>query len=282
MAGFIEAMRATLTEFSGEQRRTPPALPSTLPPSVLPVVSAGVHQLISYQGPDYAQLYLDRLRRFAGRKTVSEPLFAEIARLLAQRMSYLDPIALSQAALAAHGDGARADERHCLDLDELLAACPAMISEQVLEALHWVGWQHRPVTVRFRATSPFGRQRLRAQAALRRWRLLSPRYARERALTERWLHMIDRCLSKQPQAAGAVVASAELLQGCGAAYRARLAAWHLIIDGLAKPVFDGALMLPDLAGAIETARGTVSDDPQQPALRRVIAQVREQAAPAAG
>ncbi|MCK7473818.1 MAG: hypothetical protein MZV49_10465 [Rhodopseudomonas palustris] len=39
-------------------------------------------------------------------------------------MSYLDPIALSQAALAAHGDGARADERHCLDLDELLAACP--------------------------------------------------------------------------------------------------------------------------------------------------------------
>ncbi|MCK7473817.1 MAG: hypothetical protein MZV49_10460 [Rhodopseudomonas palustris] len=65
MAGFIEAMRATLTELSGEQRRTPPALPSTLPPSVLPMVSAGVRKLISYQSPDYAQLYLDRLRRFA-------------------------------------------------------------------------------------------------------------------------------------------------------------------------------------------------------------------------
>ncbi|MCK7473820.1 MAG: hypothetical protein MZV49_10475 [Rhodopseudomonas palustris] len=45
-------------------------------------------------------------------------------------------------------------------------------------------------------------------------------------------------------------------------------------------MFDGALMLPDLAGAIETARGAVSDDPQQPALRRLIAQIREQAAPA--
>ncbi|MCK7473819.1 MAG: hypothetical protein MZV49_10470 [Rhodopseudomonas palustris] len=65
--------------------------------------------------------------------------------------------------------------------------------------------------MRFRATNRLGRQRLRAQAALRRWRLLSPRYARERALTERWLHMIDRCLSKQPQATGAVVADAELL-----------------------------------------------------------------------
>lgn len=282
MAGFIEAMRATLTDLSGEQRRAPPTLPSLLPPSAQPVVSAGVQQLLSYQGAGYAQLYLDRLRRFAGRNTVSEPLLGEIARLLAQRMSYQDPIALSQAALAGQVDGAFADQRHRLDLEELVAALPAVVSEQVLEALHWIGWQHRPITVRFCASGRIGRQRLRLQAALRRWRLLSPRYARERALTERWLHMIDRCLSKQPHAVGAVVASAELLHGCGAAYRARLAAWHLIIDGLAKPVFDGALMLPDLAGAIETARGAVSDDPQQPELRRVITQIRDQAAPAAG
>ncbi len=192
MAGFIEAMRATLTELSGEQRRTPPDLPAWLPPSVLPVVSAGVHQLINYQGPGYAQLYLDRLRRFAGRKTVSEPLFAEIARLLAQRMSYLDPIALSQAALAAHGDGARADERHCLDLDELLAACPAMISEQVLEALHWVGWQHRPVTVRFRATSAGGAAALAAVVAA-----LYPRARFDRALAA-----YDRPLPEQTATGG--------------------------------------------------------------------------------
>ena len=40
-----------------------------------------------------------------------------------------------------------------------------------------------------------------------------------------------------------------MIHDYGDVYRRGLADWHLMIDGLAKPTFDGALALPDLAGA---------------------------------
>jgi hypothetical protein len=53
----------------------------------------------------------------------------------------------------------------------------------------------------------------------------------------------------------------------------------LIIDGLAKPAFDGALALPDLAGAIKEARETAMPDPRHAALKRKIAEIRARTAP---
>ncbi|MFX7844779.1 DUF6537 domain-containing protein, partial [Acinetobacter baumannii] len=88
------------------------------------------------------------------------------------------------------------------------------------------------------------------EAGLKRWRLFSVRYAKERIWVERWLHMIDRSLTKQPGATAAIVQTATMIRGYGDPYRQGLADWHAIIDGLAKPTFDGALALSDLAGAI--------------------------------
>ena len=61
----------------------------------------------------------------------------------------------------------------------------------------------------------------------------------------------------------------------------------LIIDGLAKPTFDGVLPLADLAGAIAEARAAAMPDPRQVALKRIIAEIRARslsarAKPAAG
>ena len=89
---------------------------------------------------------------------------------------------------------------------------------------------------------------------MRRWRLFSVRYGKELMWVERWLHMIDRSLTKQPAAAAEIVQTASMIQGYGDGYRQGLADWHAIIDGLAKPTFDGALPLPDLAAAIVQAR----------------------------
>uniref|UniRef100_Q07JY9 DUF6537 domain-containing protein n=1 Tax=Rhodopseudomonas palustris (strain BisA53) TaxID=316055 RepID=Q07JY9_RHOP5 len=280
MAGFIDAIRATLTEMAGTDAAEPPALPAKLPEAVRPVANQCVQDLITYQGPSYAQLYLDRLRRFIGRKGVDDALFIEIARLLALRMCYEDPISLAQLALEAHRRGTPVDEKRELRLDELVSALPEVISEQLLELLDWLRWRDKRVRMRFHSTSRIGRRRLRIEASLRRWRMLSPHYVRERALVERWLHMIDRCLTKQPAAVAAVVRTAELLRGCGLAYRNKLIAWNLIIDGLAKPVFDGALVLPDLSCAINRARAAVGDDLQQAALRQTIADIRAEAAAA--
>ena len=65
------------------------------------------------------------------------------------------------------------------------------------------------------------------------------------------------------------------------AYRQGLADWHAIIDGLAKPTFDGTLRLPDLAGAIAEARAAALPDPRQAALKRTIAEIRARALGAA-
>ena len=74
-----------------------------------------------------------------------------------------------------------------------------MVAEPVLDVLECVDWTHKPVSIRFSTASRWGIRRLKIEASLRRWRLFSVRYAKERVWVERWLHMIDRSLSKQPR-----------------------------------------------------------------------------------
>lgn len=278
-------MRSMLAELLGEAVDVAtPYLPEGLPEPAIPIVSDAVNRLIDYQGPNYAKLYLDRLRRFIGRRDVDDALLTEIARLMDARMCYDDPIRIAQLTLAEAGidkggPAARGvDHRHRFRLDELVSALPEMIADPLLETIEFVGWLHKPMTIRFNATSWLGIKRLKFEAWLRRWRKLSVRYPKERAWVERWLHMIDRSLCKQPEAASAVVRTAAMIQGHGDAYRQGMADWNLIIDGLAKPTFDGVLVLPDLAGAIAKARAAAMPDPRQVALKRVIAEVRAEAA----
>src|SRR6202022_4237286 len=89
--------------------------------------------------------------------------------------------------------------------------------------------------------------------------------------------MIARSLAKQPKATFAIVQTATMVEGYGDAYRQGLADWHAIIDGLAKPTFDGALPLADLAAAVAEARAAAMPDPRQTALKRTIADIRARA-----
>ena len=283
MAGVLSSLRYLLADIIGDDDEAPPFLPDGLPEGAAPIVSEGIHLLIDYQGPSYAGLYVDRLRRFVGRRGVDDVMFGEIARLMAMRMSYEDPIRIAQTKLAETemASGAPnvrfADDVRKFRLDELIGALPAIVAEPVLDALEWVGWLHMPVSIRFSTASRWGIRRLKIEAGLRRWRLFSVRYAKERAWVERWLHMIDRSLTKQPPAASAIVQTATMVQGYGDAYRQGLADWHAIIDGLVKPTFDENLPLADLAAAVAEARAAVTPDPRQAALKRTIAEIRARA-----
>ena len=98
---------------------------------------------MDYQGSGYAQLYVDRVRRFIGRPGVDEAMLGEIARLMALRMSYQDPIRIAQLKLAefeaAAGDPRvpSADDVGKFRLDELIGALPAAVAEPALDALEW-------------------------------------------------------------------------------------------------------------------------------------------------
>jgi uncharacterized protein DUF6537 len=286
LAGFVAPIRSTLAELLGEDDDSLPCLPAGLSDAVQPIAIEAVHGLMDYQGAGYAQLYLDRLKRFVGRRNVDDALLGAIALLMATRMSYEDPIRMAQLKLAEveirqnRPQDTFVDDVRKLRLDEMVASLPGTVADPVLAVLEWGGWLHMPVTRRFSTASRWSIRRLRIEASLRRWRLHSVRYAKERAMVERWLHMIDRSLTKQPEAASAIAETATMVHGYGHLYRQGLADWHLIIDGLAKPTFDGALKLPDLAGAIAEARAAALPDPRQAALKRTIAAIRARASAA--
>ena len=283
MADVWSSIRYLLADFIGDEGGASPFLPDGLPDAAVPIASEGIERLIDYQGAGYAQLYVDRLKRFVGRRGVDDVMFREIARLMALRMSYDDPIRIAQIKLAELDAGSgtpgaqTGDEVRKFRWDELVGALPATVADPLLGILGWLGWLHRPVSIRFSTAGRFGVRRLKIEAGLRRWRLFSVRYGTERAWVERWLHMIDRSLTKQLQAAPEIVQTATMIEGYGDGYRQGVADWHLIIDGLAKPTFDGALALPDLAGAIKQARAVALPDPRQAALKRKIAELRARA-----
>ena len=276
--GILSSLRYLFEDFIGEEDGTPPSLPEELPKVAAPVVSDGISLLTHYQGAHYAQLYVDRVRRFIGRPGVDATMLCDIARLMAARMSYEDPIRIAQLKLAQLSEGkAPSVDVRKIRFDELIGALPAVAGERALKMLDIIRWRHRRVSIRFSTKSRLGIRRLELEAALKRWRLFSIRYAEERAWVERWLHMISRALTKQPKAAPAIIDSANMIKGYGDPYRHGLADWHIIIDGLVKPTIDGALQLPDLAGAIAEAREAIVADRRQVALKRKIAEIRVRA-----
>jgi hypothetical protein len=284
LSDFRESLRYLFADIIGEQDGSMPHLPPGLPEAVVPAASDAIHLLIEYQGTRYAKLYVDRLKRFIGKRGVNEAMLLDIARLMAMRMSYEDAIRIAQLKLLeleAHPDTPRADDVRRLRLDEMVEALPTVVAEPLLDVLNWLGWVHKRVKIHFSTANRFSIRRLKIEAALRRWRRYSIRYSKEREWVERWLHMIDRALTRQPAAAPAIIATATMVQGYGDAYRHGLADWHAIIDGLVKPTFDGVLHLPDLAGAIAEARAAAMPDPRQAALRRKIAEIRARGEPGA-
>ncbi|MGJ4940155.1 DUF6537 domain-containing protein [Bradyrhizobium sp. HKCCYLS1011] len=283
MASILSSLRYLFADVIGDDDAPTPFLPEGLPEAAASIVSEHIHLLIDYQGPSYAQLYVDRIRRFVGRPHVDTAMLCEIARLLALRMAYEDLIRIAELKLAELEAGAMARHRAIHDirrfrLDELVAVLPEAAANSLMTAFEKVGWlRRRRMSLRFSIASKGAVSRLKSFAALKRWRLLSVRYAEERIWVERWLHMIARCLDKQPASAPALIATATMVQGQGDAYWQGLADWHAIVNGLAKPTFDGALPLADLGGAIAEARAAAMPDPRQAALKRTIAQIRARA-----
>ena len=279
MASFVSSLRYLLADVIGEDDSALPFLPQGLPDEAITPVSDAIHLLMDYQSASYAQLYVDRLRRFMGRQDIDAATFCEIARLMAMRMRYEDPIRIAQLKLAELESAGRAPSTDVktFRLDELIDSLPAPVADRALEALNMVGWLHKRVSIPFSTTSRWSVRRLKLEAGLKRWRQFSKRFEHERLWVERWLHMISRSIVKQPDATPAVVETATMVQGYGDVYRQGLADWHAIIDGLAKPAFDGALPLSDLSDAIAEARAAIMPDPRQVALKRKIAQIRARA-----
>ena len=276
----LKPIRSAISALRKPEDRTPPPMPDGLDPAVVPLVEAGIHQMLDYQSVGYADLYVDRISRFIGRPDVDAALHADIARLLAARMAFRDPIRVAQRRLA-EVDGASPDPdirpgaRFIrFSLAEVVALLPRAAADSVSPVVEMVGWQDVQVPVWLDISGRAGIRALQLLAWFRRFRLRSVRYPKERAAVERWLHMIDRALVKRPEAVQEVVTSAEIIHGYGKRYSQTLANWHLLIDSLAKPVFDGKQRVDDLPAALAEARAAAVSDPTGVELRKVIDEIK--------
>src|SRR4051812_27311384 len=151
MAGVTNVIRATIGEIAGIHDVAQAELPAGLPASVRPIAQDAVALLVDYQSQAYAQLYCDRLRRFIGKRGVDEGLLAEIAQLLAMRMSYLDPIRIAQLKLQEPETPGRkppVDKRR-FRLDELVSSLPEIVGDPAMWALEHIACAHRTAPIRF-------------------------------------------------------------------------------------------------------------------------------------
>lgn len=284
MANILKPVWALTSWLLGEDSHDMPPLPRGLPEDFASAIEAHVRMLIEYQNTEYAVLYLDRLGRFHGRHGVSDALFREIADLLAWRMSVNDPInvariVLGKAELADAGRLELTNNLYRPEVQEIVAMLPRDYAEMVVDGL--TAMKMLRGRLRLHIDRPWGRARLRLFVLFRRIRPQSLRYAKESSSTERWLHMIDRALTRQPSAVAEVVRSIAIVRGQGAAWRLALANWDLIITRLVKPVFDGELVLPELAEALVRACNAATADPSGGELLRTISEIRATAEQAA-
>jgi hypothetical protein len=269
----------------GEDGQQIPSLPQGLPAELAQALDRHVRMLVEFQNTEYAELYLDRLGRFHERHGVDTGLFHEIADLLAVRMSFNDPIRVSQIVLerAPLADPANRtidppNNVYRPEVQEFVGMFPREYAETIADTLAWMKMLRGRMRIRLDGNR--GRARLRFFLKFRRIRPQSLRHGRESSSIERWLHMVDRALTKQPGATAEVVRSVRIIRGFGANHRLSLENWNLIINSLAKPAFDGALVLPNLAAALAAACSAALNDASGEELRRTIADIRSTAASA--
>jgi len=274
--------RSGLDLVLGDESRQPPPLPEGWPAELVATAQDAVDRLTDYQNAEYAQLYLSRLERFIRRRGISRELLAELTTLLAIRMSYSDPIWVAQRRLAQVLQGDRSDVQEAIrfPLEDIVSLLPVAAAEGVSTALVAIGRANLRVPLRFTARTGAGVVKLKTIALLRRLRPRSLRYPKERALVERWLHMIDRSLTKRPEAAIEIARTASIIGGSGEAYHRSVDRWHAIIDNLVKPVFDGVADVPNLRSAVARLRSEAESGADRDRLLHVIDEIKSAAATA--
>jgi indolepyruvate ferredoxin oxidoreductase beta subunit len=246
----------------------------SLPREAAEITVEGVRRLTDYQNKRYAELYLERIERFAKNKNTSAELIRELARLLAVRMSFEDTIRVAQLKIregrierlrreaGVHGEALiRVSEFMKPGPEEIFSMLPPKSGRAVLRWIERRGWSERSIKMKVSTTSFFGYLRLRLLAGLRWWRPRTLRYAEEKAWIERWLDLAERTLARDEEAAKAVVASAGLVKGYGETMKRGLKNWNTLADFVIEPFLEGKLPRDHFADAVTQGRLAALKDP---------------------
>ena len=260
---------------------------SEFPAAARSVLASAVARLTDYQDASYAELYLARVGGFVGRRGSDGPFIRELARHLALRMSVEDVIRVAQLKLRATRverlrRESSANSGDIIDVTEYLKPGP----EEVLGLLpprlgRWLLGRVRPDRswpLKVRSTRLSGFLRLKALAALKRWRPRTLKFAEEEAWVRRWLGLVERSLAVDPAAAREVIATAALVRGYAETYKRGQANWTRIAAAIIEPALAGQLKGVAFADAVLQARLAAVKDPDGDTLGQTIAAIEARSA----
>jgi indolepyruvate ferredoxin oxidoreductase beta subunit len=258
-----------------------------LPREAAELALEGIRRLTDFQNERYAELYLHRLERFAKHPNADAAFLRELARLLAVRMSFEDTIRVAQLKLregrierlrreSGAGDDAliRVSEFMKPGPEEIFSMLPPRLARSVLGFIERRGWSDRSVKMKVSTTSFFGFIRLRLLAGLRWWRPRTLRYAEETVWTDRWLYLCERALTRDTEAAKAVVETARLVKGYGETMKRGLANWNMLAEHVIEPFLAGAFPQRQFADAVTQGRIAALADPEGKPLFALVEALR--------
>ena len=263
----------------------------TYPADVQSLVSEGVKRLVDYQGPAYAQLYLERLApvlavdRERGGESRKWALTAETGRYLALMMSYEDIIRVAdlksrrsrferirKEVLAGDAEPVRMTEFLKPGFDEITSVMPPWLGRPVLKWAMGNAWARDfNFAMRVRSDTVWGFLRLWTLAKLRFYRPRTFRYATEQEAIGTWISAIKEAAARHYGLAVEIAELANLRKGYSDTHRRGIANFARILNEIALPGAKGEADPAWAAEALTTARTAALADPEGDALDRAMA-----------
>lgn len=211
----------------------------------------GVKRLLDYQGRKYAKQYLDRLDTVVGLDQAARgwKLTAEVARLLALRMSYEDIIRVADLKTRAERSERVRQEVKAKPhepiltteflkpgLEEVTALLPRFIGSPLMNFAMKRGWQDSlNVGLYLRTNTVFGFTLLWSTGRLRFLRPWTWRYSEEQSQIENWLETTRQAARLNYDFGIEVCRCARLIKGYGSTHRRGSANFNRIFEEAVLP-----------------------------------------------
>lgn len=296
LAGFDAGIAAVTSPSPARPAVEDQQATSDLDARARPIIELGVARLLDYQGPAYAQLYLDRLQRIreAERQAGGDgSLLRETARQLAVRMAFDDVIRVAQLKIepgrfervrqevrAQDGDPLVVIDYFKPGIEEICSLLPSALARPILRYSERRGWLGKAyLGLHVRSNSITGYLRLRLLAGLRRWRPRSHRYAQEQVLIVEWLDAVERACTVDAALAREIVDLARLIKGYGETHARGVGNFRRIMEAVVVAAVSGHMPAALAADAVANARVAALADPEGKRLQEVLAAVAGVAAP---
>jgi indolepyruvate ferredoxin oxidoreductase beta subunit len=217
---------------------SPPHHASTFPASVQEMFGLGYARLLEYQGKDYAELYVQRLRQVLAAEREADPQDAhghattrEMARWLALWMAFDDIVRVADLKSRASrwtrvkGEVKLGDDDLLKLYDHFKPGVPefaALLPTSLATRL--VAWDRKRVLrgkqpwalpLKIGTHSVFGMLSLRTLAALKWLRVRGSRYTLEQQMIEKWLQGVVRGTQRGWQLGHEIALCGRLIKGYG-------------------------------------------------------------------